>query len=123
MHPTDCAKVSCDHLRSKSIARRGPDLLELDPVTQRATEIEIDSEVGLVFTHSQATARCRKRGDSVWLRSALAPQQDVVHVARIPLVIWQRLQRLGITRDPKALNAWLNSRECRLFRTDDGRKL
>lgn len=95
-----------------------------DPVTQRATEIETDTE-GLVITHSQATReivesakRIASGFDPHW-----HPKQDVVHVARIPLVIWQRLMRTGVARDPKALDAWLDSRECRLFRTDDGRKL
>ena len=96
-----------------------------DPVTQRATEIETDSEVGLVFTHTQATREIVESAKAIasGFDPHWHPKQDVVHVARIPLVIWQRLQRLGITRDPKALNAWLDSRECRLFRTDDGRKL
>ena len=39
------------------------------------------------------------------------------------MVIWQHLQKLGITRDQKALNAWLDGRDNRVFRTDDARKI
>lgn len=97
-----------------------------DPVTRRSTEVEPDWESGhLVFTHSQNTTpivESAKRLASAFDPHAKRPD-DIVHVARIPMVIWQRLQRLGITKDEKALNAWLDSRECKLFRTDDGRKL
>jgi hypothetical protein len=39
------------------------------------------------------------------------------------MVIWQQLQKLGITKDQKALNAWLDERDNRVFRTDDGRRI
>jgi hypothetical protein len=96
-----------------------------DPVTTRATKITEDDEEGLVFLHTQRTAEIVESAKA--LASNFDPHrrnpEGITHVARIPMVIWQRLQRLGITRDEKALNKWLNSRECRLFRTDDGRKL
>jgi hypothetical protein len=50
-------------------------------------------------------------------------KRDTVHVARIPMVVWQQLQRLGITKDEAALNEWLNGRDQRAFRCDDGSKL
>jgi hypothetical protein len=50
-------------------------------------------------------------------------RRDTVHVARIPLVVWRQLQRLGITRDEKALNAWLNDPAHHVFRTDDRSRL
>jgi hypothetical protein len=97
-----------------------------NPITQRSTDVELDSETGLpVITHSQNTkpiVESAKRLASAFDPHAKRPN-DMVHVARIPLVIWNRLQMLGITKDEKALNAWLDSRECRLFRCDDGRKL
>jgi hypothetical protein len=46
-------------------------------------------------------------------------RRDTVHVARIPMVIWQNLQRLGITKDEAALNRWLNDPDNCVFRTDD----
>ena len=44
-------------------------------------------------------------------------------VARVDASTWAHWSRLGITRDPKALDAVLNMRECAHFRTDDRRKL
>lgn len=94
--------------------------------TLRATEITIDSESGLpIIVHSQNTRPI------VESAKALASNFDrhrrnrdgFTHVARIPGVIYQQLTKLGITRDAKAFDAWLNSREARLLRTDDGRKL
>jgi hypothetical protein len=47
----------------------------------------------------------------------------MVHVAAIPVVIWNMLVRHGIARDPVALNKWLSRRDTRSLRVDDGRKL
>ena len=96
-----------------------------DPVAERATEITTDAEAGLVFVHSQNTRPIVESAKQI--ASNFDPHRrnpdGIVHVARIPYVIWQRLQRLGITKDEKALNAWLDARDNRVFRTDDGRKL
>jgi len=48
------------------------------------------------------------------------PQWDV---ASLLAVMWNQWQKLGVTKDQKLLNQLLDSRECRLLRTDDGRKL
>jgi hypothetical protein len=96
-----------------------------DPVTTRATKITEDDDVGLVILHTQRTAEIiesNKRLASNFDKHRRNPD-GITHVARIPMVEWQRIQRLGITKDEKAFNKYLNSRECRLFRTDDGRKL
>jgi hypothetical protein len=97
-----------------------------DPVARRSTEVSTDPDTGkLVFIHAQNTTpivESAKRIASSFDRHAKRPD-DWVHVARIPLVIWQHLQRLGITKDPMALNAWLNDSDQRVFRTDDGRRL
>ena len=95
-----------------------------NPVTQRATEVSTDGG-DLVFVHSQNTKPI------VESAKALAANFDphvprphgMTHVARIPLVIWRQLEKLGITKDEKALNAWLDNRDNRVFRTDDARKL
>ena len=96
-----------------------------DPVTQRATEITTDAEAGLVFVHSQNTRPIVESAKAI--ASSFDPHakrpDGFTHVARIPLVIYRQLQRLGITKDPKAFNAWLDGRDQRVFRTDDGRKL
>lgn len=92
--------------------------------TQRSTTIELDTETGLpLITQAQNVRPIVESAKRIASNFDPHRRSDMTHVARIPLVIWQRLQRLGITKDPKALNAWLDSRECRLFRTDDGRRL
>lgn len=91
--------------------------------TGRVTEVETDPEAGLVFTHSQNTRPIVESAKAI--ASGFDPhvRRDTVHVARIPLVIWRRLQQLGITKDEKLLNAWLNERDNSVFRTDDRSKL
>jgi hypothetical protein len=96
-----------------------------NPVTQRATEVTEDDDVGLIFVHSQNTRPIVESAKA--LASNFDPHQrnrdDVVHVARIPIGIYMQLRRLGITQDRKAFDAWLDARDNRVFRTDDGRKL
>lgn len=50
-------------------------------------------------------------------------RDDITKVASIPVVVWQRLMQTGVAYDQKALNAWLNERDNRVFRTDDARRL
>jgi hypothetical protein len=95
-----------------------------DPETQRSTEVFTDSETGLpVFVTSQNTKPIIESAKQ--LASSFDPhvRREVTHVARIPLVIWHRLVRTGIAKDEAAMNKWLNSREGRLMRCDDGRRL
>jgi hypothetical protein len=95
-----------------------------DPVTQRSTEVFTDGETGLpVFVKSQNTAPIVESAKTIAASFDPSVKRSITHVARIPMVIYQRLQMLGITKDPKAFNAWLDSRECRVFRTDNGRRL
>jgi len=94
------------------------------PATGRSTYVEVDDETGLpVVVQAQDTQPIVESAKAI--ASSFDPwrRTEVQHVARIPLVIWQRLNRLGITKDPAAFRAWLNSREARLLRTDDGRIL
>lgn len=54
--------------------------------------------------------------------SAKTPYRDGLHhVARIPLVILEDLQRKGITKDKKRMKAWLNDPDNRFFRTREGK--
>ena len=97
-----------------------------DPVTQRSTEIVTDSETGLpVIISSQNTRPIVESAKQ--LASAFdkhTPRPDgITHVARIPSVIVRQLMRTGIWYDQKALNAWLDARDNRVFRVDDGRRL
>jgi len=47
--------------------------------------------------------------------------EGMVHVARIPNVIFWELEKKGITKDAKAFTRWLNERDNRVFRTRPGR--
>ena len=98
-----------------------------NPVTRRGTTIEIDSETGLpliVQTQDLKPIIEANKRQAMQLRQAPGQKQPdgITHVARIPMVIWQQLQKLGITKDQKALNAWLDERDNRVFRTDDARR-
>ena len=90
-----------------------------NPVTRRGTEIEHDDEAGLVFTHTQDTRPIVESCKAIASSFDPLVRRDTVHVARIPLVIWRQLQRLGITNDEAALNRWLNDPDNSVFRTDD----
>jgi hypothetical protein len=94
-----------------------------DPVTQRATEVDAGDPGELVFVHSQNTRPIVESAKRI--ASSFDPhvRRDTVHVARIPMVIWTQLQKLGITKDPRLLNDWLNGRDQRAFRCDDGSTL
>ena len=87
-----------------------------DPVARRYTEIETDQHAGLVITHTQDTKAIASNYDPLIRR-------DTIHVARVPLVVWLRWTKLGITRDPKRLAAALNDRDNSVFRVDDRSKL
>jgi hypothetical protein len=95
----------------------------LDPVTGRYTEVETDHEAGLVFTHSQDTRPIVESAKAIASNFDPLVRRDTVHVARIPLVVWRRLQQLGITKDERLMNQWLNDRDNRVFRTDDASTL
>ena len=97
-----------------------------NPVTQRSTEIVTDAETGLpVIITSQNTRPIVESAKQLASNfDKHRPNPDgITHVARIPMVIWQHLQKLGITKDQKALNAWLDGRDQRVFRTDDARRI
>lgn len=95
-----------------------------DPVTLRRTEVEQDGKE-LVFVHSQdlrpIVEACKRDASNFdpgqWKRTGY------VKVASIPAVVAADLKRKGILDDPAQLKAWLDERDNRVFRTDDGRKL
>ena len=97
-----------------------------NPATRRSTTIELDSETGLpLIVHTQdyrPVVESAKRLASNFDRH-VHPRNDMTHVARIPILEWVKLNKLGITSDQKAFNAYLDSREARQFRTDDARRI
>lgn len=95
-----------------------------DEVTKRATWIEEDPETGVpIITTSQDVRPIVESAKRIASNFQGTNKEDITHVARIPMVIWQQLNLLGITRDPVAFNKWLQLPECAHFRTDGRRKL
>jgi hypothetical protein len=94
-----------------------------DPVSRRYTEIETDHEAGLVITHTQDVRPIVESAKAIASNFDPLVRRDTIHVARIPLVVAQQLQKLGIMQDPKRLNDWLNDPDNSVFRTDDRSKL
>ena len=97
-----------------------------DPLTSRMTEVTIDDDSGCVLIrHTQdykpIVASAKRLASN--FDKHVHPKQDFVHVARIPILEWLKLTKLGINRDERALNAYLDSREARAFRVDDSRRL
>ena len=94
-----------------------------DELTRRSTEVETDTDAGLVFTHSQDTRPITESAKAIASSFDPLVRRDTVHVARIPLVIWRHLEKLGITKDQRELNNWLNDPDNAVFRTDDRSRL
>ena len=97
-----------------------------DAVTGRSTEVSfVDEHENVLFvTHQDARPimeHCKRLASN--FDKHTHPKQDFVHVATIGVAQWAELCRLGIAYDEKKLNAWLDSREARYFRTDDARRL
>ena len=97
-----------------------------NPLSSRMTEVTRDEETGLpLIRHTQdykPIVASAQRLASNFDRHT-HPKGDFVHVARIPILEWMKLNKLGIARDEKALNTWLDMREARAFRVDDARRL
>ena len=93
-----------------------------DPVTLRHTEVERE-DGGLLFVHSQDTRAITESAKTIASNFDPHVRRDTIHVARIPMVIWNRLNKLGIASDEKAMNAWLDDPDNSVFRTDDRSKL
>lgn len=95
-----------------------------DEVTRRHTEVVIDGDTGLPLIirvqDNKPIVESAKRIAANFDRNV---RREVTHVARIDINTWAHLTRLGITKDEKAFNAWLDSREARAFRCDDARRL
>ena len=95
-----------------------------DARTGRSTQVTVDAETGLpVITKSQQVRPIVESAKRIASNFSGPNPEGVTHVARIPLVVWQRLMQTGVAKDEKALSKWLNERDNRVFRTDDGRKL
>ena len=95
-----------------------------DPVTTRYTEIVTDSETGLpLITYTQNTRAIVEANKRAAANFTGTNKHGFTRVASIPNVVVQRLMQTGVWYDEKAMNAWLNDRDNRVFRTDDARRL
>ena len=97
-----------------------------DEPSQRSTTITLDSETGLPLIELSQNVRpileANKRQAASFDRNN-RNRDGFTHIARIPRVIYQQLQKLGITRDPKAMNRWLQDADNAVFRVDDRRRI
>lgn len=95
-----------------------------NPVTRRSTELVIDGETGLPLIVSTQDVRQILDGNKRLANDFQGTNKDgFTLVARIPMVVWQEWNRLGITKDEAALNAALQMREAMYLRTDDRRRI
>ena len=102
------------------------------PDTGRRTRY-IHTEEGAIIVNDQDrtqiladNARQRSMFDKWRAYKANVSDADgvvMIPVARIPMADYYHAERLGITRDPARLRAWLNRRDTRAFRVDDCRQL
>jgi hypothetical protein len=105
-------------------------LLDLDhPETGRRTRL-ISTEDGNIIVNDQdrsailrANAIARSHFDKWNAWRANTSSGGWVRIASIPMADYFHLDRLGITRSPAQLRAYLNRSDARAFRVDDCRKL
>ena len=95
------------------------------------TKVIYDRDTGLpiIVTHQDTRAiiddnrRIQNNVDRHELRRRHQKGAGGVQIASIPMVVYMRLRKLGITKDRKAMRKWLSDPQNRFFRTDDGRRL
>ena len=97
----------------------------------RVTSVTRREEGGLLIAHHQnnleaIAEQCKREAsafDPIAHRANAGKSEQMTKVASIPIVVWQDLCRRGIAHNTRLLNAWLDRRDARVFRTDDGRRL
>ena len=95
-----------------------------NPVTRRSTELITDGETGLpLIRHTQDVKPILDANKRLANNFTGPNKEGFTLVARVPWVTWSEWERLGITRDEKALNAVLQMRESMYLRTDDRRRI
>jgi len=99
-----------------------------DKSQRKLTRVTTDTETGLpliVCQHDPSVLiEVNKRQANAFDPHANGwKRHGYQHVARIPGAVMARLRRTGVANDPKAFDAWLNERDNRVFRVDDGRTL
>jgi hypothetical protein len=105
-------------------------LLDINhPETGRRTRL-ISTEDGNIIVNDQdrtailkANAIARSYFDKWEAYKANTSNGGWVRVASIPVADFYNLDRLGVTRSPERLRAFLNRSDARAFRVDDCRRL
>lgn len=99
------------------------------PDTGRRTRL-VSTENGNIIVNDQNrsailedNARWRAVFDKWHATKVNLASSGMTRVASIPMADWANLVRLGVTRSPAALCAYLNRADAQQFRTDDCRKL
>lgn len=106
-------------------------LNEYDRGRSVRTKVIMDRDTGLpvIVTHQDTRTiiddnrRIQNSVDKHELRRRHQRGAGGVQIASIPMVVYMRLRKLGITKDRKAMRKWLSDPQNRFFRTDDGRRL
>ena len=95
-----------------------------DETIRLSTELIVDGETGLpLIRHTQDVKPILEANKRLANNFTGPNKEGLTLVARIPVVVWNEWQRLGITKDQAALNAALQMRESMFLRTDDRRSL
>jgi hypothetical protein len=99
-----------------------------NPATRRRTRVLLDNEtlLPLIVSEQDVTPiveSAKRLASHFDLIKPCTGSDEWTLVARVDLNTWAHWTKLGITRDPKALDAVLDMRECAHFRTDDRRRL
>jgi hypothetical protein len=99
------------------------------PETGRRTRL-VNTENGNIIVNDQDraailedNARWRAVFDKWHASNVNLASSGMNRVASIPMADWLHLERLGITRQPARLRAYLNRPDARKFRVDDCRRL
>lgn len=112
-------------LMASRLAKLARDLIDYDPLAQRMT-IAHDSADGDTMTwESRQNVQPIIDVNREWMKEYDEKSRwgDGDLVARVPIAVIEQLMRdkPGIMRDKKALKAWLNDPDNRLWRTRPGR--
>ena len=95
-----------------------------DETIRLSTELIVDGETGLPLIRHTQDVRPILEANKRLANNFTGPNKEgLTLVARIPVVVCNEWQRLGITKDQAALNAALQMRESMFLRTDDRRSL
>lgn len=111
-----------DILDSKPLFFRPQErIVDSDPVTGMTTKFYVDADGKFHVWDEQEVDPIVTLANEEYKETGRSRFGDFAKVASIPLAIWSKLEKAGITRDDKTLKKWLNDPDNRAFRTRPGR--